>query len=133
MRIRSVAVVIDSGEVLLIRRERDGRVYSVLPGGAVEPGESLEDACLRELREETGLIGRVQGLLSVPVDLESPAFYLRVSAASWDLQLGGPEAARASTTNTYSPEWVTLAESSRCDLVPVGAVTAIRSAVATES
>lgn len=48
MRIRAVAVVIDDGDVLLIDRRKDGRAYSVLPGGGVESGETIEDACLRE-------------------------------------------------------------------------------------
>lgn len=51
------AVVTDlQGRVLLVRRARDpqrGR-WSV-PGGRVEPGESLEQAAAREVLEETGL------------------------------------------------------------------------------
>ncbi len=58
-----VIVVRGEGEVLLQLR-RDGRYWS-LPGGALEPGESLEDAARRELREETGLVARELLLLTV--------------------------------------------------------------------
>jgi len=40
--------------VLLIKR-RDVNAYA-LPGGGIDPGESPEDAFVREIQEETGLI-----------------------------------------------------------------------------
>jgi 8-oxo-dGTP pyrophosphatase MutT (NUDIX family) len=50
--------VIDSeGRILLLRRA-DERIW-VLPKGTVEPGETLEQTAVREVREETGLRVRI--------------------------------------------------------------------------
>ncbi len=50
------AVVIDSGRVLLVRRGREPlKGQWSVPGGAVELGETLEGAVVREVVEETRL------------------------------------------------------------------------------
>ncbi|RFU63885.1 NUDIX hydrolase [Peribacillus glennii] len=46
-------VLIKDGQVLLLKKPRRG--WWVAPGGKMEPGESVRDACIREYREETGL------------------------------------------------------------------------------
>jgi 8-oxo-dGTP diphosphatase len=54
-RIRVSAVLRRANRILLIRQEKPGREYWLLPGGGVNAGESLVDALRRELSEEIGI------------------------------------------------------------------------------
>jgi ADP-ribose pyrophosphatase YjhB (NUDIX family) len=59
------AAIFDStmSKILLIRRVDNGKW--ALPGGHFEPGESVAEACEREVWEETGLVAHVKYLVGV--------------------------------------------------------------------
>ena len=61
-RLAAAVVMDDDGRVLLVRRSETERflprVWGV-PCGKLEPDESARDGALRELKEETGLLGEV--------------------------------------------------------------------------
>lgn len=62
-----VSCLLDSSrQILLVKRDRAPfKGYWCLPTGFAEAGESIEDAALRELQEETGIKGRISRLLDV--------------------------------------------------------------------
>jgi 8-oxo-dGTP diphosphatase len=54
------------GDILLVKRGVDpGKGEWALPSGFIEVDETPAEACLRELEEETGLVGRIKRLLGV--------------------------------------------------------------------
>ena len=61
------------GRILLIRRTDND--YWSIPGGGVEPGESVSQAVTREVREETGIDCEVSGLVGIYSNPDRVAAY----------------------------------------------------------
>lgn len=53
--IRVTGVLIEKGRILLVKQYVDDNRQWSLPGGRVERGESIQEALIREMLEETGL------------------------------------------------------------------------------
>ena len=63
------AIIPYQGKIVVIRRKNEPfKGYYALPGGIVEYGETVEEAVLREVKEETGLDVKIHKLVGVYSD-----------------------------------------------------------------
>ena len=74
----SVAALVRNNrdEILLVKSPKRGWEY---PGGLVEPGESLQDALRREIKEEAGVDVAIDGLIGVCKNLDIDAVHIDFS------------------------------------------------------
>ncbi len=107
------AVVVDSaGRVLVVQRGRPPSVGEwSLPGGRVQPDESLDDAIVREVREETAIDVHVVASLGV---VEIARDGLRYSIHEYLVLPRGAAAPRAGD-DAAEVRWV-----ERCELGALG-------------
>ncbi|GII56317.1 NUDIX hydrolase [Planotetraspora thailandica] len=69
----NVVVTNDAGDILMIRRS-DNDNWAV-PGGAIDLGESLPAAAVRETLEETGITCEITGIVGTYTDPKHVIFY----------------------------------------------------------
>jgi 8-oxo-dGTP pyrophosphatase MutT (NUDIX family) len=89
--------------VLVVRAKKTPKDW-VFPKGHIEPGESLEDAALREAREETGIRGLLIGRVGEPLEFKSGDELVRVQ---YFLLIAGKEGTAA---EEREKRWCTFSE-----------------------
>ena len=82
MRNRSMALVVRKDRILMIQCFRHNRYIWELPGGGIEADETPEEAAVRELKEETGLDGRIVRPLNTIHCLDGSTEYVFLTEVS---------------------------------------------------
>jgi 8-oxo-dGTP diphosphatase len=98
----AAAIVDGHGRLLLVKESYDRQRYT-FPGGAVEHGESVLDAAVRETHEETGLVvtlDHVVGVYRLVDGLAVTLFRCSIEAGEPALQ----DAAEIAEIGWFSPE-----------------------------
>jgi ADP-ribose pyrophosphatase YjhB (NUDIX family) len=108
----NVIVTDDQGRILLIRRT-DNDNWAV-PGGAVDLGESLTQAAIRETKEESGIDCEITGISGIYTDPRHVILYTSNGEArqEFSIVLTARPAGGQPTPSSETSEvrWVTLAD-----------------------
>lgn len=96
----------------MMRRIKNGLEYYTLCGGKVDPGETPEQACVREVLEETSIsiainneIHRDQDIFQ---DIPNTHIIYACTYITGEPVLGGEEVARCTPDNYYEPLWLAI-------------------------
>ncbi len=109
------AIVTNNNQMLVMKRNKFGKEYYTLIGGAIEMGEDAETALRRELQEETSM--QVGGVKLVFVEEADPPYGIQF--VYWCEYVGGDPVLQPTTAeyeisqagqNTYQPMWLPIAE-----------------------
>ena len=118
---RARAIIVRNHHIALIKRQRDGRVYYVIPGGGRESSETPEQTAIRESYEELGLNVMIDRLLAKVIFHGHEQFYFYARVIGGHFGTGnGPEMTGKypPERGTYTPVWIPLKQVEHIDLFP---------------
>jgi 8-oxo-dGTP diphosphatase len=113
--VRAAGVLVADGKILLVNHRKHGRSYWVLPGGHVRFGETIEQALIREMKEECDLDVTVGALVIVHDYIDADhhvvnnAFRLRAASTDFHVRPEG---------SLTGARWVPLDELDAVELLP---------------
>ena len=119
------AIIINNGKVLTIKRTKPDQTYWVMPGGGVESGETNQQALIREIKEELGLIIEPREILievssTKPETFGQMEYFYACNIINGILGSGdGPEFQKDSAyVGSFDFEWLSAQDLINIDLRP---------------
>ena len=113
MRDRAMAMVVRNGKILMVETRRSNRRIFELPGGGIEKGESPQEAALRELKEECGLVGTINRQLNILHWKDGSTEYVYlvdVSSEQQEMIVSDPETPEGEEQAIKNVRWLSLEE-----------------------
>jgi ADP-ribose pyrophosphatase YjhB (NUDIX family) len=129
-RIRVAAVIPHGDGILVVRHRKDGETYHLLPGGGVEPGETLAEALRREVLEETGLACELVAPLFINDSIASDGSRHVLQLTFLVRPTGGELGAASADPRVEAVEPIAFAQLADLDLRPPMAAALLEAAAA---
>jgi len=124
MRVRAGIILIEDHKVALMERYRAGKHYFSIPGGGVDKGETVEQAAIREAKEELGVDVVLKKKVAEIIYNGRMQYYFLVEWVGGVFGTGTGEEFTRSHPNdpwsgVYIPVWMPIDElSTRVDVFP---------------
>jgi mutator protein MutT len=93
-------------EILLVTAKRNPAAW-IFPKGHIERGETPEQAALREVQEEAGVVAILEAPVGTPLDFDAPAEHVRVQYFLMRMSEESPD------TDGREKRWVPIDEAER--------------------
>ena len=123
-RIASYALILNANEVLLCRLSKQlpkWEGYWTLPGGGIEFGESPEEAMIREVEEETGLLVSPKSIAKIDTILDRTEKFHGIRII-YEVEIMGGSLRSELSGTTDLCEWHTIHPSPKINLVDLAEV-----------
>lgn len=125
IRISAKALIIRNESVLLVEYVDESGLHYNLPGGGVQNGESISEALLREVKEETGIDIDIGPLVFI-IEYEptrnarwaGPIHKLNMVFECGIIGEGGPNMPQNPDSNQTAVKWVRLSKLETIELLP---------------
>ena len=114
-RVSARAVIIENNQVIAMfrkKKQEDGthKEYYVIPGGGVEENETLEEACVRELKEEYNVDINVLGYLGKEENETTISHIFHAEISNGIPALGSEEKDKNNEDNYYEIKRININE-----------------------
>ena len=119
MRDRGSVVLVENNKVGLIKRNRNGSVYYVFPGGGIEEGENPDAGAKREAFEELGVKVNVNECFA-KVEFKGTQYFFLAEIVEGVFGTGQGEEYTDENRDrgTYLPIWIDIEKLSILDVKP---------------